>query len=184
MVGCPASRPHSWAAESGKGVPSEWPSRIWPRGLSSPCHLGPRLFPSGTLTGMSWRLQRAAASSNPLQSPCPPPLQETMHIPWSLAHLADTQAGRAEAPWTPNARRRGQEGTGSRPRVGKGGMRAVSGVQGGIHHPFHALSLCSLQPKAMFLTHSCLSPCFPNARDKSSCCYPLPQSRQVKWPGS
>ena len=129
MVGCPASRPHRWAAESRKGVPSKWPSGIWPRGLSSPCHLGPHLFPSGTLTGMSWRLQRAAASSNPLQSPCLPRLQ-TMHIPQSLAHLADTQAGRAEAPWTPNARRRGQDGTGSHPRVGKGGTRAVSGSLG------------------------------------------------------
>ena len=154
---------------------SEWLSRIWPCGLSSPCHLGPHLFASGTLAGMSWRLQRAAASSNPLQFPCPPPLRETMHVLCSLAHLADTEAGRGSL----DSQRGGGGGAGRKelgaiPGWARVGQGQCQGVRGRIHHPFHALSLCSLQPKAVSLTHSCLSPCFPNARGKSSCCCPLP----------
>lgn len=101
----------------------------------------------------------------------------TFYAAW---HIWQTQR-QAEAPWTPNVEGEGLRGgaagrkeLGAIPGWAREGQGQCQGVRGRIHHPFHALSLCSLQPKAVSLTHSCPSPCFPNARGKSSCCCPLP----------
>lgn len=166
---------------------SEWLSRIWPCGLSSPCHLDPHLFVSGTLAGMSWRLQRAAASSNPLRFPCPPPLRETMHVLCSLAHLADTEAGRGSLDSQRGGggaagRGCGQEGTGSHSRVGKGGTRAVSGGAGKDTPPISCPQPLLAATKSSVPNSQLPVTLLPKCKRQVKLLLPPTQSRQVKWP--
>lgn len=154
---------------------SEWLSRIWPCGLPPLVIWAPTCLLRGRWPecpgDFKGRLLPQTSSSSPA------PSSSGDHARSTQPGTSGRHRGRQRLPGLPTwggGWGGGRKELGAIPGWAREGQGQCQGVRGRIHHPFHALGLCSLQPKAVSLTHSCLSPCFLNARGKSSCCCPSP----------
>ena len=103
----------------------------------------------------------------------------TFHAAW---HTWQTHR-QIEAPWTPNARGEGQEGTGSHPRVGKGGTRAVSGGVGRDTPPISCPQPLLAATKGNVPNSQLPVTLLPKCKRQVKLLLPPPQSRQVRCPG-
>lgn len=188
MVGCPASGPHPRRLRAGRvcqasDSPGFGPAAFPPLVIWAPicCFRDAGRNVLETSRGGSFLKPPPV----PLPPPPPTPPASSGDQARSIAawHTWQTHRQVERLPGLPTRGRGAGKELGAIPGWAKGGTRAVSGCGGEIHHPLHALSLCSLQPKAMSLTHSCLSPCFPKCKRQVKLLLPLPvPSGQVcRW---